>query len=112
MISVLTYDLSFKVICDVQHHTCANHAISPLLLPVEIEYVIPSYRKSWSRNPLVVLVLTYDLSFKVICDFQGQTCANHGISHIRLPVEIQYVIPPYNTEIMIKDSTGKISFDL
>ena len=95
MISVFTYDLSFKVICDVQHQTYANHAISPLLLPVEIEYVIPSYRKSWARNPLVALVLTYDLSFKVIRDFQGQTCANHAISHLLLPVEIHYVIPSY-----------------
>ena len=31
---VLTYDLSFKVICDFQVQT--NHALSPLLWPVEM----------------------------------------------------------------------------
>ena len=66
VILVLTYDLSFKVICDFEDQTYTNHAISPLLLPVEIQYVLPSYRKSLSRNPLIVLVFTYDLSFKVI----------------------------------------------
>ena len=58
---VLTYDLLFKVICDFQGQTYANHALSPLLWPVEIQYVLPSYIKSWSMNPLVILVLTYDL---------------------------------------------------
>ena len=80
VISVLTYDLSFKVICDSQGQTYTNHAISPLLLPVEIQYVLPSYRKSQSRNPLILLVLTYDLSFKVICVFQGEMYTNHAIS--------------------------------
>ena len=88
---VLTYDISFKVVCDFQGQTYANHALSPLLWPVEIQYVEPSYRKSWSRNLLVMLVLTYDLSFKVICDFQVQTYANHALSPLLWPVEIQYV---------------------
>ena len=69
---VLTYDLSFKVVCDFQGQTYANHALSPLLWHVEVQYVLPSYRKSWSRSPLAILMLTYDLSFKVICDFEGQ----------------------------------------
>ena len=43
-------------------------AISPLLLPVETQYVLPSYRKSLSRNPLMLLVLAYDLLIKVIFD--------------------------------------------
>ena len=90
---VLTYDLSLKVICDFQVQTYANHALSPLLWHVEIQYVEPSYRKSWSRNLLVMLVLNYDLSFKVICDFQVQTCANHALCPLLWPVEIQYVEP-------------------
>ena len=55
-------------------------------LPVETQYVLPSYRKSWSKNPLMLLVLTYDLLFKVICDIedqiqtnQGQTIRNHSL---------------------------------
>ena len=38
---------------------------------------------SWimkKRNPLMILVLTQDLSFKVICNFEGQTYTNHAIS--------------------------------
>ena len=115
MISVLTYDLSFKVICDFQGQTCANHAISHLLLPVEIHYVIPSYRKSWSRNLIVILVLTYDLSFKVVCDFQGQTHANHALSPLLWHVEIQYVEPSYRKSwsrnlLVILDLTNDLSF--
>ena len=90
MILVLTYDFSFKVICDFQGQTYTNHAISPLFLPVEIQYVSPSNRKSLSRNQLILLVLTYDLSFKVISDFQAQTYTSHALSPL-LPVEIQYV---------------------
>ena len=66
-ILVLTYDFSFK---DFQSQTYTNHAISPLSLPVEIQYVLPSYRKSWPRYPLVILDLTCDLSFKVIGQFE------------------------------------------
>ena len=69
MILDLTSDLSFKVIGDFQGQSSTKHAISALLLPVETKYVLPSYRKSLSRNPLVILVLTSDLSFKVIGDF-------------------------------------------
>ena len=89
----LTYDLSFKVICNFNDQTYANHALSPLLWHIEIQYVLPSYRKSWSRNPLVMLDLTYDLSFKVICDFQDQTYAIHALSPLLWPVEIQCVLP-------------------
>ena len=85
VISVLTYDLSFKVICDFQGQTYTNHAVSPLLLLVEMHDVLPLYRKSLSRNPLMLLVLTYDNSFKVICDFQGQTYTNHAISPLLWP---------------------------
>ena len=49
------------------------------------------YRKSWSRNPLVILDLTSDLSFKVSGDFQGQSYTKHAISALLLPVETQYV---------------------
>ena len=38
-----------------------------------------------------MLVLTCDLSFKVICDFQGQTYANHALSPLLWPVENQYM---------------------
>ena len=81
---VLTYDLSFKVICDFQGQTYTNHAISPLLVPVEIQYVRPSCRKSWSKNPLMLLFLTYDLLFKVICDFEDQIQTTHAISQAHL----------------------------
>ena len=37
------------------------------------------------------VVLTYNLSFKVICDFQGQTYSNHAISPLLWDAEIQYV---------------------
>ena len=72
----LTSVLSFKVIGDFEGQSYTKHAISALLLPVETQYILPSYRKSWSRNPQVILDLTSDLSFKVIGDFQGQTHAN------------------------------------
>ena len=91
----LTCDLSFKVIGDFQGQSHTKHAISALLLPVETQYVLPSYSKSWSRNPLVILDLTCDLSFKVICDFQGQSYTKHAISALLLPVETQYVLPSY-----------------
>ena len=112
---VLTYDLSFKVICDFQGHTYTNHAISPLFLPVEIQYVTLSYRKPWPRNPLVILDLTYDLSFKVISDFQCHTYTNHAISPILWYVEIQYVLPSYTTSwprnpMVILDLTYDLSF--
>ena len=87
MMLVLTYDLSFKVICDFQGETYTNHAISPLLLPIEIQYILPSYRKSLSRKPLILLDLTCDLWFKVICDFQGQSYTKHAIFALLLPVE-------------------------
>ena len=93
IILVLTYDLSFKVISDLEGQTYTNGALSPLLWPVEIQYVLPLYRKSWPRNPLKILDLTYDLSFKVICDVQGHTYTNHAISPLFLSVEIQYVTP-------------------
>ena len=95
MLIVLTYDLSFKVICDFQGQTYTNHAISPLLLAVEIQYVLPSYRKSLSRNPLILLVLTHYISFKVTCDLQGQTSTNHAISPLLLHIEMQYILPAY-----------------
>ena len=88
MILVLPYDLSFMVICEFQGQTYTNHAISPILLSVMIEYVLPSYSKSWSRNPLVMLDLTCDLSFKVIGDFQGQSYTKHARSALLLTVDI------------------------
>ena len=83
----LTFDLLFKVIGDFRGQSYAKHAVSALLLPVETQYVLPSYRKSWSRNPLVILDLTCDLSFKVIGDFQGQSYTKHAISALLLHVE-------------------------
>ena len=91
MILDLTCDLSFKVIGDFHGQSYTKHAISALLLPVETQYVLPSYRKSWSRNPLVILDLTSDILFKVIGDFQGQTYSNHAISPLLLPVYTQCV---------------------
>ena len=75
----LTSVLLFKVISDFQGQSYAKHAVSALLLPVETQYVLPSYRKSWSRNPLVILDLTSDFLFKVIGDFQGKSYINHAI---------------------------------
>ena len=51
----LTSDLSFKVIGDFQGQSYTKHATPGLLLPAETQYVLPSYRTSWSRNPLVIL---------------------------------------------------------
>ena len=115
MILVLTYDSSFKVICDFRGHTYTNHSISPLLLSVEIQYVLPLYRKSWPRNPLKILDLTYGLSFKVIWDVQGHTYTNHAISPLFLSVEIQYVTPSYRkpwprNPLVILDLTYDLSF--
>jgi len=84
----LTCDLSFKVIVDFQGQSYTKHAISALLLPVETQYVLPSYRKSWSGNLIVILDLTSDLLFKVIGDFQGQSYTKHAISALLLPVEM------------------------
>ena len=89
----LTSVLSFKVIGDFQGQSYAKHAVSALLLPIETQYILPSYMKSWSRNPLVILDLTCDLSFKVIGDFQGQSFTKHAISVLLLPVDTQYVLP-------------------
>ena len=75
----LTSVLSFKVIGDFQGQSYTKHAMSALLLPVETQYVLPSYRKSWPRNPLVILDFTSDLSWKVIGDFQGQSYTKHAI---------------------------------
>ena len=72
VVLVLTYDLSFKVICDSEGHIYTNHAISSLLFHVEVWVVMFAYRKPYIRNLMVVLDLSYDLSFKVICDFEGQ----------------------------------------
>ena len=87
----LTSVLSFKVICDFEGQSYTKHAMSALLLPIETQYVLPSYRKSWSRNQLVILDLTSDLLFKVIGDFQGpnqgQSATKHAISALLLPVE-------------------------
>ena len=91
----LTSALSFKVIGDFQGQSYTKHAISDLLLPVETQYVLPSYRQSWSMNPLVLLDLTSDLSFKVISEFQGQSYTKHAISALSLPVEMQYVLPSH-----------------
>ena len=92
----LTSVLSFKVIGDFQGQSYAKHAVSALLLPLKTQYVLPSYRKSWSMNPLAILDLTSDLSFKVIGDFQGQSYTKHAISALSLPVETQYVLPSYS----------------
>ncbi len=67
VILFLTYDLSFKIISG---QTYTNHALSPLLLLVEIQYVLLAHWKSCSMNPPAILVFTYDLSFKVICDLK------------------------------------------
>ena len=93
MLLDFTSDLSFKVICEFQGQSYTKYAISALLLPVETQYVLPSYRKSWPRNTLVILDLTCDLSFKVISDFKGQSYAKHAVSALLLPVETQYVLP-------------------
>ena len=88
-------DVRFDLCPFGQGQPYAKHAVSALLLPVETQYVLPSYRKSWSRNPPVILDLTCDLSFKVICDFLGQSYTKPAISALLLPVETQYVLPSY-----------------
>ena len=47
----------------------------------------------------MTLVLTYDISFKVICDFEGETYANQAISPLLLHVEMQYVLPAYGFDL-------------
>ena len=91
MILDLTSDLLFKVIIDFQGQSYIKQAISALSLPIETQYVLPSYRKSWPMNQLVILDLTSDLSLKVIGDFQGQSYTKHAISALLLPVETRYV---------------------
>ena len=66
----LTSVLPFKVIGDFQGQSYTKLAMSAFLVPVETQYVLPSYRKSWPRNPLEILDLTWDLSFKVIGQFE------------------------------------------
>ena len=44
---------------------------------------------------MVKLDLTYDLLFKVICDFKGQTYANHALYLLLSQIEIQYVLASY-----------------
>ena len=88
--------LLFRVIGDFQGQSYAKHAVSALLLPVETQYVLPSYRKSWSGNPLVMLDLTCDFSFKVIGDFHGKYYTNHAKSALLLPVETHYVLPSFS----------------
>ena len=85
----LSYDLSFKVICDFEGQIYRNHAISSLLLHVEVWVVMFAYRKSYIRNPMVVLDLSYDLSFKVIYDSEGQIYTNHAISSLLWPGYVQ-----------------------
>ena len=111
MILDLTSNLSFKVIVDFQGQSYAKHTVSALLLPVETQYVLPLYRKSWSRNPLVILDLTCDLSFKVIGAFQDQFYIKHAISALLLPRRDPICITIIH-EIMVKESTGDIKFDL
>ena len=89
MILELTSDLSFKVIGDFHGQSYTKHAISALLLPVETQYVLPSYKKSWPRNPQVILNLSFDLSFKVIGDFQGQSYTKQAISALLLHIKTQ-----------------------
>ena len=92
---VLTYDLSFKVICDFECQTDRKHARSSLWLHVELWVVIFAHRKSYAGNPMVVLDLPYDLSIKVIYDFEGRTYTIHAISPLLLQIEMQYV-PAYS----------------
>ena len=69
-------DFSFKVICDFQGQPYIKSAISALFLPVETQYVLPSYRKSGSRNLRMILELIFDLSFKVIGDLKVNLIQN------------------------------------
>ena len=89
----LTSVLLFKVIGDFQGQAYTKQAMSALLLSVETQYVLPSYRKSLSMNPQVILDLTSDLSFQVISEFQGQSYTKHAISALLLPIDTQYVLP-------------------
>ena len=40
----------------------------------------------------MILVLPYDLSFKVICDFQRKTYTDHAIYPSLLPIDILHVL--------------------
>ena len=110
MILDLTSEPLFKVIGDFQGQSYTKNAISALSWPVDTQYILPSYRKSWSRNPLVILDLTCDLSFKIISDFQGQSYTKHVISALLLPVETQYVLTSYRNPLVILDLTSDLSF--
>ena len=68
-----------------------NISLNSVLLELEFWFVLTLNRKSWSRNPLVKLYLTSDLSLKVIGDFQGQSYTKHSISALLLRVETRPV---------------------
>ena len=43
-----------------------------------MQNAVSSFRKSWLQSPLVILVLTYDLSLKVISEFKGKDLWKYG----------------------------------
>ena len=50
------------------------------ILDVEIWFILTSNKKSWARNgqgTCDMLALTYDISYKIICNFEGQTAKLH-----------------------------------
>ena len=71
MILFLTYDLPLKVNLKVKGQNYDNHWISPLLFNIEVWNVLHTYRKVGSKNPAIVLVLLYNLPFKVNLKVKG-----------------------------------------
>ena len=61
----LPYGLSFKVIYKFEGRTYTNHDTSPLLLHVEMQYVLPAYVKSWITESIG------DIGFDLRPFFQG-----------------------------------------
>ena len=54
-------------------------------------HVLPMHGKPWSRNPLVTLVLSYDLAFIVICDFHAYT--KHATSPVIAHRDVKGITP-------------------
>ena len=64
-------NFTYVILCYVRMmHFILDFKNSQRLCELEVLFVLTSKRKSWSSNTLILLVLIYDLSFKVICDFQ------------------------------------------
>ena len=79
-----------------------------------MQYILPLYKKSLSKNQLLILVLTYDL---FICDFQSQTYTKHATSPAlficrhAICIAIRGICITIIQEMIVKDSTDDISLN-